>query len=289
MSSEFSSPKIIPQALPTISVVVAVFNGVSTLQKCLRSICQQTYANLDIVVIDGGSGDGTVDVIKKYQSRLSYWVSEKDDGIFDAWNKGIKAARGDWICFIGADDFFMKSDVLERMVLHLKTLPSSIRVAYGQIMVLDKQGKDLFLLGQPWERAKHDFQQIMSLPYPGLMQRKELIVEKGGFDTSFRIAGDYELLLRELLLNDAYFIADLVTVGMMQGGISSKPRNGFFAMLEGRRAQKMHGIRWPGRKWLYAMSKVFCRMLLWEILGGKLTNQLMVFAKNFRRKFKDIN
>jgi glycosyltransferase involved in cell wall biosynthesis len=265
-------------------VIVPVFNGIHTLQKCLDSIRGQTYPHVQTVVIDGGSNDGTVELLCQNEASFSYWISEKDNGIYDALNKGVRQARGDWVCILGADDFFYAPDVLEKMAAQLRKLPDQIRIAYGQVMLLDEAGQELFTIGGPWPKVKNDLRQIMSLPYPGLMHRGVVFTELGGFDLSFRIAGDYELLLRELIQNDAHFVPSLIMVGMTQGGISSKPRNGFYAMLEGRRAQKMHGIRWPGPKWLWVMFKIFCRILLWEILGGKLTNRLVVMTRSFRKK-----
>jgi glycosyltransferase involved in cell wall biosynthesis len=88
-----------------ISVIVAVFNGAKTLQQCIDSVAGQTYPHKELIVIDGGSIDGTREILEGDATKLAYWVSEPDRGIYHAWNKALARARGDWICFLGADDY----------------------------------------------------------------------------------------------------------------------------------------------------------------------------------------
>lgn len=267
---------------PLISVIVAVYNGDKTLQQCIDSVTRQTYANKELIVIDGGSRDGTVELIKANQGRIGYWISEPDGGIYNAWNKGLKQAKGEWICFLGADDRFWDEHVLEHMVGALHGLPPEIRIAYGQIMLIDADGKNLHPIGEPWKEIRERFRQIMSIPHPGMMHRRTLFDQSGYFDESYRIAGDYELLLRELKNGEAHYIPDLVTVAMMQGGISSDPANGLLAMQEMRRAQRLHGQRLPGLLWLTTTAKVYIRLLLWHVLGKNLAGKLFNLSK--RRK-----
>jgi glycosyltransferase involved in cell wall biosynthesis len=252
---------------PLITVIVAVFNGAKTLPQCIDSIAQQTYINKEIIVIDGGSKDGTVELLQANQTKIAYWVTEPDNGIYSAWNKGLLQAKGEWICFIGADDFILDKQVIERMAIQLAMIPSNINVAYGQIMLLNNLGENLYAIGEPWGKVKERFKQIMSIPHPGLMHRRSLFEQYGNFDESFRIGGDYELLLRELITADALFIPDIITVGMRQGGLSSSPSNSIETLLEARRAQKMHGLLIPSLIWILAMTRVYLRLQLWNTLG----------------------
>jgi len=89
---------------PLVSIITVVLNGAETLERTLRSVFEQGFEDLDYVVIDGGSTDGSVDIIRRYESRIGYWCSEPDSGLYDAMNKGVRAARGKWILFLGADD-----------------------------------------------------------------------------------------------------------------------------------------------------------------------------------------
>jgi glycosyltransferase involved in cell wall biosynthesis len=103
-----------PSRSPYVSVVVAVFNGVDTLQRALDSLFAQTYRDWELVVIDGGSTDGSVAILERASDRISYWVSEPDRGIYDAWNKALSRLRGQWVVFLGADDYLADRSVLAR-------------------------------------------------------------------------------------------------------------------------------------------------------------------------------
>lgn len=260
---------------PLITIIVAVFNGGKTLQQCIDSVAQQTYANKELIIIDGGSKDGTVDLLVANREKIRYWISESDNGIYNAWNKGLSQAKGEWICFLGADDFFWDAQVLEQMAAKLQVIPSDILVAYGQIMLLNNNAETLYPIGQPWEEIKNRFKQVMCIPHQGVMHRSNLFERHGKFDESFRIAGDYELLMRELKTGNAAFISNLITTGMRQGGLSSNPASTLVAMREIRRAQQIHGQRLPGWIWLAAMIRVYMRLLLWRILGEGLTRRVL--------------
>ena len=263
------------QPAPVITVIVAVFNGSKTLQQCIDSVAQQSYPKKELIIIDGCSTDSTVDLLKANSAKVSYWVSETDNGIYNAWNKGLSQAHGDWICFLGADDYFWDQQVLERMSEQLALIPPDIRVAYGKIMLLTSDGANLYAVGEPWGKVKERFKHEMSIPHPGLMHRHSLFEVRGKFDESFRIVGDYELLLRELKTGEAAFIPGIVVTGMRQGGISSNPEHSLTLLHEVRRAQVTHGQNLPGRIWLMAVVRVYIRLLLWRVFGEKLTRKAL--------------
>jgi glycosyltransferase involved in cell wall biosynthesis len=267
-------------ASPKISVIIAVFNGEKTLQQCLDSVVTQSYLNVELIVIDGGSTDGTVDLLQENQASISYWISEPDRGIYNAWNKALAKATGEWICFLGADDFLWDEKVLERMDTALKGIPADIRIAYGQIMLLNQDGQSLFSIGDRWEKVKKRFKRVMCIPHPGLMHRRSLFQVHGQFDESFQIAGDYELLLRELKSAKAVFVPGLILTGMRQGGISSNPKSAIKSLFEMRRAQRMHGQKIPGWIWLAAVSRVYFRLFLWHIIGERAGRKVLDFLRS---------
>ncbi|MFA5919746.1 MAG: glycosyltransferase family 2 protein [Methylococcaceae bacterium] len=267
------------ETAPLISIIVAVFNGVKTLQQCIDSVAMQTYPNKELIIIDGGSNDGTVDLLKTNQEQIRYWISEPDLGIYNAWNKGLTQAQGEWICFLGADDFFWDLKVLERISTQLGKLPASTHIAYGQIMLISTDGENLYSVGEPWQKIKERFKQVMCINHQGVMHRRGLFEQYGKFDESFHITGDYELLLRELKTSDAFFIPDIINVAMRQGGLSSKPANTLLTMRELRRAQRMHGLPLPGWIWLMAMARVYIRLLLWNLIGEQATRKLIDFGR----------
>ena len=98
-----------------ISIVTVCYNAVAVIEKTIQSVLSQTYRNIEYIVIDGASTDGTIDVLKKYQTKISCFISEPDEGIYDAMNKGLKIATGEWICFMNAGDFFYDTEVLNSM------------------------------------------------------------------------------------------------------------------------------------------------------------------------------
>ena len=116
---------------PLISVVTVSYNAVSTIEQTILSVINQTYPNIEYVIIDGESTDGTVDVIKKYADRITYWVSEPDKGIYDAMNKGMGISTGDFLIFIGADDLFYTTDVIKNIVAKIKEMNV---IYYGNVI-----------------------------------------------------------------------------------------------------------------------------------------------------------
>lgn len=270
--------------MPMLTVIVAVFNGKVTLQKCIDSVAQQTYPNKELIIIDGGSNDGTVAMLEENRDRFSYWISEPDRGIYNAWNKGLAQAKGEWICFLGADDYFWDDTVLERMAIKLALLPENILVAYGQIMLIGTGGEAPRPKGEPWEQNKEFFKQYMCIPHVGTMHRRSLFELHGKFDESFQIAGDYELLLRELNTGDAAFFPDIITAGQRLGGISTHRENYLPTLLETWRAQRMHGRYLPGKYVLKEMTNEYLRLLLWKVLGEQMARKLL----DLRRRIKGL-
>lgn len=114
---------------PLITVVTVCYNAVNELEKTMLSVLNQTYDNIEYIVIDGGSKDGTVDIIKKYADRLTYWVSEPDKGIYDAMNKGIQVAKGEWVNFMNAGDWFVNGHVVDQVFA--KMIEPTVGVVFG--------------------------------------------------------------------------------------------------------------------------------------------------------------
>jgi glycosyltransferase involved in cell wall biosynthesis len=129
---------------PLITVVTVVFNNVTSIEKTILSVLNQSYSNLEYIVIDGGSSDGTLEVIEQYKSRISQYVSEPDQGIYDAMNKGINIATGEWINFMNSGDQFSDEDTLSRVFNSV--VPKGIKFIYGNFYVDGglRQSKKLF-------------------------------------------------------------------------------------------------------------------------------------------------
>ena len=266
------------QSTPLITIIIAVYNASKTLQQSIDSIVNQTYSRIELIVVDGGSRDGTVDLLRLNQHKITYWVSEPDDGIYSAWNKGLVKSNGDWICFLGADDYFWNNQVLEHMVQNLAAIPKNIQIAYGQVMLIAKDDQPLYLVGKSWDQVKPVFIKSMSIPHPGMMHRRSVFEKNGKFDETFRIVGDYEFLLRELISADALFIP-LIIVGVRQGGVSCNPANSLEILSEIRRAQIMHGYYMPSPEFILSFVRLLIRKVSWFLLGERMARKLLDFGR----------
>jgi glycosyltransferase involved in cell wall biosynthesis len=123
---------------PLISIITVVYNGATTLEQTMLSVINQTYKKIEYIIIDGGSTDGTVDIIKKYENKLAYWVSESDKGIYDAMNKGIDKATGEWVNFMNSGDIFHKENIIANL---FELNITNCDVIYGDVIALRKEGE----------------------------------------------------------------------------------------------------------------------------------------------------
>jgi glycosyltransferase involved in cell wall biosynthesis len=228
------------EARPLISIVIAVYNGEKYISRCFESIRSQTFPDVEILFVDGASTDGTVDFLKSHDNEISYWISEPDSGIYNAWNKVILKAKGEWILFLGSDDQLASSNVLANVAKELHDAKYSYNIVYGKVQFVDDQGKLLKILGKPWEEAQGMITQI-SLPHQAVFHNIRLFENHGLYDEQYQIAGDFEFMLRELKNNDAKFI-DMVISRMQIGGISSNDSPAWKHIKERFRARHKHSI-----------------------------------------------
>ncbi|MDH3232944.1 MAG: glycosyltransferase [Alphaproteobacteria bacterium] len=255
-------------ANPVVTVVVAVHNGARSLQRCIDSVAAQTLTDHELIVMDGGSSDGTVEILKANAEKIGYWESSPDRGIFHAWNKAVACARGEWICFIGADDYLWAADTLERFRPFLDTALPAHKVVYGTVAVVSRAGETIALIDEPWTRARRRFFTAMSIPHPGTFHHRSLFAEHGLFDESFRQAGDYDFLLREFRSRPPRYVPGIVQAGYEEGGVTTNLRAALRGIRERRRA--LVGNRFPpswiGAAWMYVedLGRVGLRSLMGE-------------------------
>ena len=179
---------------PLISIVTVVRNGREFVEDTIVSVLSQTYENYEYIVIDGASQDGTVDVIASYSEKIKYWISEKDAGIADAFNKGYNATTGDYIIFLNADDYFVDSNVLQDVVNLIQSNNYPILV-YGDCEVHERVGGN-FLYRTNIQLTIGRMKRGGMLPQPSLFSHRSYFEKYGLFDLKFKIAMDYEWLLR---------------------------------------------------------------------------------------------
>jgi glycosyltransferase involved in cell wall biosynthesis len=219
-----------------ISVITVCINGVEYIEQTISSVTGQTYPNLEYIIIDGGSLDGTVDIIRKYESRLAYWQSQPDRGIAHAFNLGLAQAHGDWILYLNADDFLLEPTAIEQMAPHLFRHKDA-DVVFGQMVSLtrEKDPKPVPLCkigGHPWRWQ--EFRKVSMIPHQAAFTHRHFFDRVGGFDESFHLAMDYDLFLRAKDRLRAQFVP-IPLVGMRAGGRCVK--NLVETLQELRRAQ----------------------------------------------------
>lgn len=257
------------------SVITAAKNVAATLPVLIDSVAAQSCRDVELVVQDGDSNDGTQALLGAGALEWLRWESAPDSGIYQAWNRALARARGQWVIFLGADDYFRAPDVLAVAASELEALPATIEVVYGRLALVSRDGRPIEELGMPWSRAERRLRQEMSLPHPAVFYRRSLFERVGGFDESFRIAGDYEMLLRALRGRSAHYLPDLVVSAMRAGGASLDPSRTWTVLAETYRARRIHVSPWPGLLWIAALARVAVRRLLWLALGERAARRTL--------------
>lgn len=229
-----------------VSVITVTYNSAKTLARTADSVLKQTYPDLEYVVVDGGSTDGTVDIIKgyeeKFEGRLRF-ISEKDNGIYDAMNKGIMMATGDIVGILNSDDFFTSNNVVERIV---QEFSSDVDAVYGDVHFVkenDLNKNVRYYSGKPYKPWMVRYGFIP--PHPSFYVRKTAYEKYGLYDTCFRISADVEMIARLTFVNKIptkYIHMDFVT--MLVGGESTKSlRNRWLGTKEDLIACQKLGIK----------------------------------------------
>lgn len=195
------------------TIITVSYNAVSTIEDTILSIINQKYNNIEYIIIDGGSTDGTIDIIKKYEDRISYWVTEPDEGIYDAMNKGLKYATGDYVFFLGADDLLYNSCTLSDLYPHL----TDSNTVYYSNTLLVPSGR---IYGEKMNKRKMCLKNInhQAIFYP------KNIFKKYKYEIQYKIYADYYLNLMCFSDKDFRFkyINTIVSLFNEQGFSSNK-------------------------------------------------------------------
>ena len=225
-----------------ITIVIATYNSELTLSKCLDSIVAQKCELVELIIVDGDSTDRTLEILKRYESNVDILVSETDEGIYDAWNKGLSLAEGSWIMFVGSDDE-LRPDCIKRYKQQIE-VDSDYDYISGRIMLINEMGDELREFGQSYDWDV--FKTRMSLAHVSSLHNRRLYEIYGRYDISYKICGDYELLLRPKENLKAKFV-DQLFANMAIGGISF---GSFDALSEARNAKLLHKVNKPSVIWL---------------------------------------
>ena len=182
------------------SIITVCFNSVNTIERTIKSVFDQNDVSIEYIIIDGGSTDGTVELIREYEDKLAYWVSEKDEGIYNAMNKGLEIASGKYIAFLNSDDAY-NPNVLNSVKLCFEE--SNADLVHGDLI------KERFIDGQIYERVqKPEFEMILStmgVNHPATFARASVFKQEGVFDETYKLSSDYDWILRVYLAKKYHF------------------------------------------------------------------------------------
>lgn len=205
-----------------ISVITVVLNSQKTIETTINSVLEQNYPNLEYIIIDGGSTDGTKEIIEKYGERISRFVSEIDKGIYDALNKGIKMATGDIVGVLNSDDFYANNNVLKTIANEFRTYNvDSFFADVRFVSDLNLTKTIRYISGKSFKLFKLRFGFMP--PHPTLYIKRKYFEEYGYYKTDYKIASDFELIIRFFFINKiSYRYIPKELVKMRYGGKSTK-------------------------------------------------------------------
>ena len=226
-----------------ISVITAVYNAKDTITEAIESVLSQDYSDVELVVIDGASTDGTTKLLQAYRDKITVFISEPDEGIYDALNKGIRHATGDIVGFLHADDLFASESILSNIADMF--CDASVDAVYGDLEYISQSEQNKVI--RYWHAGEFSAGKLAQgwmPPHPTFYVRRAHYTKLGAFDTSYRIAADYDCMLR-LLSNPSFRCAYIpqVLVRMRVGGESNRSlKNITRKSLEDHRALKKNKI-----------------------------------------------
>lgn len=205
-----------------VSVVTVVRNGAATIEKTILSVLSQVGVAVEYIVVDGGSTDGTLEIIQKYNHRIAYWVSEPDSGIYSAMNKGISLANGDIVGILNADDYYVP-DAVRNAAAALANHPEC-GYCYGWLALESQTGVSIGVMKPvPVALFSQRILREMVLPHPTMFVRKSIYETWGAFDCSFRLAADFELVARLHKAQVTGCEIPHIMAGFRMGGASANP------------------------------------------------------------------
>ena len=248
-------------ASPRLSILVATWNCAHQLEQFLESLLAQSWTDWECLLLDNASTDGTAKLVVGFQRRLTsgsqrlIWNSQPDQGIYDAWNRGLGLARGRYLSFIGADDVFLDPTSLERIVA-LTVTEADLITARNAYYASDGRLLRHWGFGWQWQRMR----QSMNIAHPGMLMRRELFDVVGAFDPSFRICGDYEWFLRLPVQLRSIHSSDSI-LKVVQAGVSHTRIGQVYA--ETFRAQRRHlSLAVSAACWVLNWAKYVRRRLI---------------------------
>lgn len=238
--------------IPRLSIVIATWNAAKTIERCITSITNQSFTSWELLIKDGGSTDNTVALIERHKQSVAWWSSSPDAGIYDAWNQALAHAKGEYVCFLGADDALHRSDTLQSLFSAIGKETFDLVTSRG--LLRNKDWLPAHTIGTQWKDAM--LPRRIRLCHPGLLHRRSLFQQFGTFDSRYKIAADFEFLLR-LPPDIRTLDIPMVSVDIQDDGVS---RQRFWQRIgEYRRVHAASPRIGTLKAWLYWADKAWRR------------------------------
>lgn len=228
-----------------LSLISVVYNNAQYIEDCIKSVASQSYRNREHIVVDGGSTDGTLELIEKHREKITKWVSEPDEGLYSAMNKGISMATGDVIGFLHSDDFYADDDVIEKVADVF--INRDVESLYGDLVYISKNGKRILRYWKSGNYREGMVKWGWMPPHPTFFVKRAVYNKHGCFNTDLRVAADYDLILRFLGKHgiSTHYIPEIL-IKMRIGGNSNKSiKNIIRKSTEDYRAMKENNLPVP--------------------------------------------
>lgn len=244
-----------------VSVIIPTYNSESTIRRCLDSCINQNFEEFDIIVIDNASSDSTLSIVEEYINLDKYVISEKDSGIYEAFNKGIDAAKSEWLLFLGSDDYFSQQDALGKLI-QASIIVEGCNLVTSQIDVISSEGVVIqSSIGLPF--SSQMILRHMIIANPSALYRKSLFKHHGYYDESFKIAGDYDFLLRTRNSIVSTHINESLVIfgsnGVSRKNVHKTALEGFRALMNNCSFGWVYGVLFYSRTLLAASRNRFFR------------------------------
>jgi glycosyltransferase involved in cell wall biosynthesis len=199
-----------------LSIIIATFNAEKYLTSCIDSILKEKTVSVELIIIDGGSSDATVEIVKGYAEKIDFFLTESDKGVYDAWNKAIGVAKGEWLTFIGSDDVVFPGSL--RIILEtIESVQDNTDFIFSNAQIVSNTGKTVGYRGKAY--VFDEFKKGMTISHVFSLHRKRVFTNQGLFDLNYKICADYEFLMR-YQNNLVSIFLPIVSVTMMIGGMS---------------------------------------------------------------------
>ena len=276
--AESSSP-----GQPLVTVITVVLNGGQYLEQTVCSVLDQSYDNIEYIIIDGGSTDDTLDIIKKYEARIDYWVSEPDRGIYDAMNKGLVLANGELIGLLNAGDYYEKEAIEASVESYVKHAVPGIYFGHTYLIQED--------LGLRYEYpARTEHWQGMGFCHPAMFAHREVYRQLGDYDLAYRFAADYAFILKALDQNVEMIPIGVFIVNYRNTGLSASNLAGSLKEIRTINRNHFGFFSLEHFKFLVVYLKSLMLILLEPIIGSIAGEKNLVRLKSlYTRKFLSRN